>query len=96
MPDGISLDAEGAVWVASHHQVLRVREGGEVVDVVDMGKTRATACMLGGADGRTLLITASDTHDRAQIRANGPSGALYTVRVPVAGGGLPSVYVAGR
>jgi sugar lactone lactonase YvrE len=92
MPDGISLDAEGAVWIASHHQVLRVREGGEVTDSVDMGTTRATACMLGGADGRTLLITASDTHDRAQIRANGPSGALFTVRVPVPGGGLPSVY----
>jgi sugar lactone lactonase YvrE len=94
MPDGISLDAEGAVWVASHHQVLRVREGGEITDVVDMGATRATACMLGGADGRTLLITASDTHDRAEIRAKGPSGAVFTVRVSVAGGGLPSVYGA--
>jgi sugar lactone lactonase YvrE len=94
MPDGISLDAEGCVWVASHHQVLRVREGGEVTDTVDMGATRATACMLGGADGRTLLITASDTHDRAQIRANGPSGAVYTARVAIPGGGLPSVYGA--
>jgi len=92
MPDGISLDAEGAVWVASHHRVLRVREGGEITDVVDMGATRATACMLGHADGRTLLITASDTHDRAQIRANGPSGAVFTARVPVPGAGLPSIY----
>ena len=94
MPDGISLDAEGAVWIASHHRVLRVREGGEITDVVDMGSTRATACMLGGADGRTLLITASDTHDRAEIRAKGPSGALFTVHVSVAGAGLPSVYGA--
>lgn len=94
MPDGISLDADGAVWIATHHQVLRVREGGEVTDVVDMGTTRATACMLGGADGKTLLITASDSHDRAEIRAKGPTGALYTVRVPVAGVGLPSVYGA--
>jgi sugar lactone lactonase YvrE len=94
VPDGISQDAEGAIWVASHHQVLRVREGGEITDVVDMGTTRATACMLGGADGRTLLITASDTHDRAEIRAKGPSGAVFTVRVPVAGAGLPSVYAA--
>ncbi len=92
MPDGISLDAEGAVWVASHHQVLRVREGGDITDAVDMGATRATACMLGGGDGRTLLITASDTHDRAEIRAKGPSGAIYTARVAVAGAGLPSVY----
>ena len=94
MPDGISLDAEGAVWVASHHRVLCVHEGGEITDVVDMGSTRATACMLGGADGRALLITASDTHDRAEIRAKGPSGALFTVHVSVAGAGLPSVYGA--
>ncbi|HWS77362.1 MAG TPA: SMP-30/gluconolactonase/LRE family protein, partial [Thermomonas sp.] len=94
MLDGICLDADGAVWAASHHQVLRVREGGEVTDVVDMGATRATACMLGGPEGRTLLITASDTHDRAEIRAKGPSGAVYSVRVPVAGSGLPSVYGA--
>lgn len=96
MPDGISLDAAGGVWVASHHHVSRVLEGGEVTDVVDMGSTRATACMLGGTDGRTLLITASDTHDRAQIRANGPSGALFSVRVAVPGAGLPSLYGAGR
>lgn len=94
MPDGISLDAEGMVWVASHHRVLRVRDGGEVTDTVELGSTRATACMLGGADGRTLLITASDSHDRAYIRANGPSGAIFTVRVPVAGAGLPSIYGA--
>jgi sugar lactone lactonase YvrE len=92
MPDGISLDAEGAIWVASHHRVLRVLEGGAIADEVDMGATRATACMLGGPDGRTLLITASDSHDRAEIRAKGPTGALYTVQVPVGGAGLPSVY----
>jgi sugar lactone lactonase YvrE len=50
--------------------------------------------MLGGVDGRTLLITASETHDRAQIRANGPSGALFTVHVPIPGAGLPSIYGA--
>jgi sugar lactone lactonase YvrE len=92
MPDGISLDADGAIWVASHHRVLRVLEGGAIADEVDMGATRATACMLGGPDGRTLLITASDSHDRAEIRAKGPTGALYTVQVPVGGAGLPSVY----
>jgi sugar lactone lactonase YvrE len=50
--------------------------------------------MLGGPDGRTLLVTASDTHDRAEIRARGPSGAVFTLRVPVPGAGLPSSYVA--
>jgi sugar lactone lactonase YvrE len=91
MPDGVSLDASGALWVASHHRVLRVAEGGEVLDEVDMGPTRATACMLGGPDGRTLLITASDSHDRSVITAN-PSGRLFKVEVGVPGAGLPSVY----
>ncbi|HWA61542.1 MAG TPA: SMP-30/gluconolactonase/LRE family protein [Caulobacteraceae bacterium] len=93
MPDGISLDASGAVWVASHHRVLRVAEGGEVLDEVDMGPTRATACMLGGEDGRTLLITASDSHDR-QVITKSPSGRLFTVRVDTPGAGLPSVYAS--
>jgi sugar lactone lactonase YvrE len=91
MPDGVSLDASGALWVASHHRVLRVAEGGEVLDEVDMGATRATACMLGGPEGRTLLVTASDSHDRAVIAKN-PSGRLFTARVEVPGAGLPSIY----
>lgn len=91
MPDGISLDAEGGVWVASHHRVIRVIEGGTVTDEVDMGPTRATACMLGGADGKTLLITASDSHDRSIITDN-PSGRIFSVNVAVPGNSLPSVY----
>jgi sugar lactone lactonase YvrE len=91
MPDGISLDAEGGVWVASHHRVIRVIEGGAITDEVDMGPTRATACMLGGADGKTLLITASDSHDRSIITDN-PSGRIFSVNVAVPGNALPSVY----
>ena len=93
VPDGISLDAEGGVWVASDktHRVYRVVEGGEITDEIDMGTTQATACMLGGADGRTLLITASESHDRNVIYDN-PTGQLFTVRVEVPGAGLPSWY----
>ena len=47
--------------------------------------------MLGGADGRTLMITASDSHDRSIIHDN-PSGRLFTVRVEIPGAGLPSFY----
>ncbi|ADP83750.1 SMP-30/gluconolactonase/LRE family protein [Pseudofrankia inefficax] len=56
--DGICVDAEGAVWVADayHNRVLRVREGGEVVDEVSTGDEGTYACALGGADGRTLFI----------------------------------------
>ncbi len=90
--DGISLDAEGAVWAtAGHRGVYRVLEGGEITDHIDMGSTGATACMLGGADGRTLLITASDSHDRKVISKN-PSGRLFTLQVKIPGAGLPSWY----
>ncbi len=55
-PDGISMDAEGAVWYADvpHQQCVRVREGGEVTDVVGLDRG-AFACALGGPDGRTLF-----------------------------------------
>ena len=91
MPDGMCLDASGAAWVAAHGRVARVAEGGEVLEEVDMGSTSATAVALGGADGRTLLITASDSYDRA-VMARNPTGRLFTVQVAVPGVGLPSVY----
>jgi sugar lactone lactonase YvrE len=90
--DGISLDAEGGVWVtAGHRGVYRVLEGGVITNHIDMGSTGATACMLGGTDGRTLLITASDSHDRRVIAEN-PSGRLFTLQVEIPGAGLPSWY----
>ena len=91
MPDGMCMDASGAVWVAAHGRVVRVAEGGAVLDEVDMGTTSATAVALGGADGRTLLITASDSYDRSVMALN-PTGRLFSVQVDVPGAGLPSVY----
>jgi sugar lactone lactonase YvrE len=91
MPDGMCMDTSGAVWVACHGRVVRVAEGGDVLDEIDMGTTLATAVALGGIDGRTLLITASDSYDRS-VMANNPTGKLFTVQVDVPGAGLPSVY----
>jgi sugar lactone lactonase YvrE len=91
LPDGLCLDAEGAVWVANHGRVVRLRLDGTVLDEVTTGEALATACALGGEDGRTLLITTSDAIDRAVMRQR-PSGRLFTARVEVPGAGLPSVY----
>ena len=76
---------------SGHGGIFRVLEGGEITDRVDIGSTGATACMPGGEDGRTLLITASDSHDRNVIYDN-PTGRLFTARVAVPGAGLPSWY----
>jgi sugar lactone lactonase YvrE len=58
--DGICLDAEGALWCSAVGEdggstVLRVREGGEVVDRIEVDRP-CYACMLGGEDGRTLFM----------------------------------------
>ena len=58
-PDGICLDAEGQVWVATARtpEVLRVREGGEVTARVQVASgSPSFACALGGDDGRTLFV----------------------------------------
>jgi sugar lactone lactonase YvrE len=59
-PDGITIDAEGAVWVPSpvSKGVFRVLEGGEITDKVPL-ETQAYACTLGGAERKTLFITTS-------------------------------------
>jgi sugar lactone lactonase YvrE len=89
-PDGIALDAEGAVWVASPETqptVRRVREGGEVVDSIEMD-THAYAVMLGGPERRHLLISASDSHSPIEI-ATAPTATLRVVEVQVPGAGRP-------
>ncbi|MDT5095067.1 MAG: hypothetical protein QOH60_4430 [Mycobacterium sp.] len=62
-PDGICIDAEDAIWFSSptSRRFARVREGGEITDVIDTPGRHAIACALGGDDGRTLFCCTSET-----------------------------------
>ncbi|HEX9195566.1 MAG TPA: SMP-30/gluconolactonase/LRE family protein [Azonexus sp.] len=89
-PDGICLDSEGAVWLANpvgKPAVMRVREGGEITDRIELD-SEAYAVMLGGPERRHLIISASDSHDPVEI-AQSPSATLRVVEVAVPGAGRP-------
>jgi sugar lactone lactonase YvrE len=89
-PDGICLDAEGAVWCANpegQDSVVRVHEGGEITDRIKVD-TQAYAVMLGGPERRHLFICASGSHDPAEIQRN-PSASFQVVEVGVPGAGIP-------
>ena len=88
-PDGICLDAEGAVWVtdARGQRVLRVLPGGRIAQAVDTGDRRSFACMLGGPDRRTLFVITNTGSGPAMAEKS--DGRIETIRVDVPGAGLP-------
>ena len=91
LPDGMCLDVEGAIWVASPStaEVVRVREGGVILDRIPV-ETNAYACMLGGDDLKTLFIctsNASGVDPDAALREK--SGKIETIKVEVPGTGKP-------
>jgi sugar lactone lactonase YvrE len=89
MPDGCTLDAEGAIWFADARSssVVRVREGGEVLDRIDAGQ-RAFACTLGGDDGRTLFVVCANSAREGQVVGTS-NGTIRVARVDVPHAGLP-------
>ena len=90
VPDGICIDAENAVWYADvpNKRCVRVREGGEVLQTIDVDRG-CFACMLGGADKKTLFIMAAEWHGFAKMMDGLGTGQVLTVEAPAPGVGWP-------
>ncbi len=89
VPDGICLDAEGAVWVANPvaRECFRVAEGGEILDIIETDN-RCFACMLGGPDRSTLFMLTSQ-YSLAVEAAVRRTGNVLIAEVGTSGAGLP-------
>jgi sugar lactone lactonase YvrE len=90
VPDGICLDDESAVWYGDvpNKRCVRVREGGEVLETIRLDRG-CFACALGGADGRTLFMMATEWTGPANMFRGERTGQVLTVRAPAPGTGWP-------
>jgi sugar lactone lactonase YvrE len=90
VPDGICLDAEGAVWYADvpNKRCVRVREGGEVMQTIELDRG-CFACMLGGIEGTTLFMVAQEWSGTESTAEGERTGQLLTAPAPAPGAGWP-------
>jgi sugar lactone lactonase YvrE len=89
-PDGMCLDAQGAVWYADPigRRVVRVLEGGAVTDIVSFVPETPVACVLGGPDRRTLYVCAAMAWKRDELTGT-RKGRIASLEVSVPGAGRP-------
>lgn len=90
IPDGICLDASGAIWIANPlaPECALIAPGGEVLDVVETDGLPCFACMLGGPEGKHLFMLVAPSSDAGEA-AKAPLGKVLVTEVAVSRAGLP-------
>jgi sugar lactone lactonase YvrE len=86
IPDGICLDAAGAIWIANPvaPECVRIAQGGEVLEVIDGLGQNCYACMLGGPDGKHLFMLTAPANPAAAAL-----GKVLVTEVDVGRAGWP-------
>ncbi|MEP7284797.1 MAG: SMP-30/gluconolactonase/LRE family protein [Chloroflexota bacterium] len=81
-PDGICIDTENAMWYADvpNKCCVRVREGGDVLQIVELDRG-GFACILGGADRKTLFIVTREWHGMESVMDKERTGQVLTIQV---------------
>jgi sugar lactone lactonase YvrE len=89
-PDGICLDHEAAVWVASFNEdaFIRVSRDGRELQRMEVPGRRAIACVLGGPERRTLFCLSAATSPE-ELRQRKSSARIDVVDVEIPGVGYP-------
>lgn len=87
-PDGLAVDAEGGVWVASYGGgcVMRYTEDGRLDRVLEVPADQVTSLCFGGDGLRDLYIVTADHRE-------GHGGTVFRTRAPVAGLEVPAARV---
>lgn len=96
-PDGLTVDAEGCLWVAvwDGWELARFAPDGRELMRVRLPVPRPTSCCFGGADLGTLYVTSASVRLGTQALASAPlSGSLFALEVPGVRG-LPETTFAG-
>lgn len=88
LPDGMTIDVEGCLWVAFWRggAVRRFTPDGRLLQEIAVPVQRTTSCCLGGPDLRDLLVTTARRSIReGPVEAEPLAGAVFRYRVPVPG-----------